>query len=145
MTSFRNFFSFRTASNIILVLNTAVIVFHIFVLLQIFPLNVVWAGRLKSVEEMFVFESVSIVINLILIGIVWRKVILVRQKKRNRVIDALLWFFTLLFALNTAGNLTSTTSVEKFIATPLTFILAVCCLRLSIESPNISASRLDRK
>lgn len=70
MTSFRNFFSFRTASNIILVLNAAVIVFHIFVLLQIFPLSVVWAGRLESVEEMFVFESVSIVINLILIGIV---------------------------------------------------------------------------
>lgn len=86
---------------------------------------------------MYVFESVSILINCLLIFIVLIKGSLIKSRIPIKIINGLLWFFVVLFALNTLGNLTSESNLETYIATPLTFILAILCWRIAIE-PKLS-------
>lgn len=133
----RNTISFFFAMWAVIGINSIVIIFHALVLLRIIPFDIVWAGRLKSVEEMYVFESVSILINCLLIFIVLIKGSLIKSRIPIKIINGLLWFFVVLFALNTLGNLTSESNLETYIATPLTFILAILCWRIAIE-PKLS-------
>jgi hypothetical protein len=46
-----------------IVLLTAVLIFHVLVLTQVVPFTIVWAGKINNVNEMQVFETISIVIN----------------------------------------------------------------------------------
>jgi hypothetical protein len=126
--------SFKVAIWTAIILSSMVIIFHFFVLLQIIPFENVWAGKLKSVEEMYVYESISIVVNCILILIVLVKGKIINIKVSPKVINTALWIFVILFSLNTLGNLTSKTNLETIIATPLTFIFALLCLRLVINT-----------
>jgi hypothetical protein len=124
---------FSFAAYTIITINAAVIIFHFLVLTQVIPFEVVWAGRLKSLEEMYVFETISIVINIILIFIVLTKMKRNASGDRATLINIVLWLFVVVFTLNTVGNLTAATTLETYIATPLTFILAVLCWRVAIE------------
>lgn len=129
--------SFSFALWTVIWINSIVIIFHALVLLRVIPYDVVWAGRLKSVEEMYVFESVSILINCLLIFIVLIKGSLIKSRIPIKIINGLLWIFVVLFALNTLGNLTSETNLETYVATPLTLILSVLCWRIAVE-PQLS-------
>ena len=126
--------SFKVAIWTAIILSSMIIIFHFLVLLQIIPFENVWAGKLKSVEEMYVYESVSIVVNCILILIVLVKGKIINLKVSPKVINTALWIFVILFSLNTLGNLTSKTNLETIIATPLTFIFALLCLRMVINT-----------
>jgi hypothetical protein len=126
--------SFNVAIWTAIILSCLIIIFHFFVLLQIIPFENVWAGKLKSIEEMYVYESISIVINCLLIIIVLVKGQIINLKISPKVINTVLWIFVILFSLNTLGNLTSKTNLETIIATPLTFIFALLCLRIVINT-----------
>jgi hypothetical protein len=102
------------------------------VLVQIIPFDVVWAGRLKTVEEMVVFEMISITINIVLLVILLVKSNYVKRGARDQWVNLALWAFALLFLLNTIGNLFSKTSLETYIATPLTFVSFLFCARLTL-------------
>jgi hypothetical protein len=104
---------------------TCVIIFHLLVITGIIPYTIVWAGKLKSTSDMYVFESISIAINLLLIGVLIIKRRHIKQNISNKILNAVLWFFVIIFALNTLGNLTSKTLLEKALFTPLTFISAI--------------------
>lgn len=126
---------FNTAFYTLLFINSLVIVFHILVLLKIIPYNLVWAGRIKSDDEMYAFESLSLILNSLLM-----LAALVRAQKINFRRGALLsryilLGFTAVFALNTVGNLFAASPIEKWTATPLTFILTLLCLRLFLSGP----------
>jgi hypothetical protein len=109
-----------------------VVIFHLLVLVQIIPFDVVWAGRLKTVEEMVVFEMISITINIVLLVILLVKSNYVKRGARDQWVNLALWAFALLFLLNTIGNLFSKTSLETYIATPLTFVSFLFCARLTL-------------
>ena len=128
--------SFAVALKTVIILSCLIITFHFLVVLQIIPFENVWAGKLKSVQEMYVYESISIVINCFLVFIVLVKGKVINIKISTKVIDTFLWVFVILFSLNTLGNLTSKTSLETLIATPLTFILALLCWRIVINRKN---------
>jgi len=130
----KNSIPFPLALWTVIILSTLVLVFHFLILLMVIPFELVWAGRLKSVEEMFVFESISIVANAMFIFVVLVKAEFISINIPIKIINTVLWIFVVLFALNTLGNLTSKTSLETFIATPLTFILAILCWRLAVHS-----------
>lgn len=82
---------------------------------------------------MLVFETISIVINAILILLGLFKAKRLRLKIPALVLNGLLWLFVVLFLLNTVGNLTATSTLETLIATPLTFLLALLCARVAVE------------
>lgn len=140
--SFLKTIPFLLAARTVIVINIVVIAFHLLVLTKVIPFDVVWGGRLQTEKEMYVFELVSILINLILIVIVLTKIKKIKVGASNKLINFMLWIFVLLFVLNTIGNLTSKTSLETYIATPMTFILALLCSRVAIEpSPRSPAQQ----
>lgn len=124
---------YQVAARIILFILSLIIIFHFIVLLQFIPFEYVWGGRLKTKQEMYVFESVSIFINLLLISIVLVKTRALKLNVSFKVIRFCLFFMSALFLLNTLGNLNAISSTETLVFTPITFILSVACLVLALE------------
>lgn len=123
----------RGVKSVILILFILIVIFHFLVIFGIVPFQNVWGGRLKTQEEMLKFEAFSIVLNLIFIAVVLVKAGFWKVKISPKIISLLLWIMTILFALNTIGNLFAVNDLEKYIATPITFILSVLCFILARE------------
>jgi membrane protein implicated in regulation of membrane protease activity len=49
----------------------------------------------------------------------------IKRNISNKILDAFLWLFVILFAVNTVGNLMAETLFEKLVFTPLTLLSAV--------------------
>ena len=77
-----------------------VIVFHTLILTQIIPYTIVWAGKLKTTNEMFVFEIISIFINLFIVLILLLKGGLIKNNFSNKLLNGILWVFIILFFQN---------------------------------------------
>lgn len=91
----------------------AVILFHLAVLTKAIPYDIAWGGRLQNDSEMYVFEAISILINLFLGLVLLMKGNYVKFRFKKRTIDVILWFFLVLFVLNTVGNFFAKTNFEK--------------------------------
>ena len=124
----------KFAATLMIVLLSCVVVFHLLVLSGIIPYNVVWSGRLESISQMYLFETVSITINLAVIAIMGIKGGYIKPFIPKRVVTFLLWILVILFTLNTVGNMFSKTTLETILFTPLTLISAILCYRMIIES-----------
>jgi hypothetical protein len=55
---------YKTSINILIGLLIAVILFHIAVIVKVIPYGIAWGGRLQNDAEMYVFEAISILVNL---------------------------------------------------------------------------------
>lgn len=121
--------SFRLAINGCLVIFALITLYHALILTSIIPYSMTWGGRLETVEEMYRFETVSILLNLLFLVIIWLKL----KNPGNKVLTILLWLMAGLFALNTLGNLFSLNNLEAYIFTPVTLILSFLFIRLAIE------------
>jgi hypothetical protein len=123
--------STKTTIKILTSLLVLVIFFHLLILLKIIPYTIAWGGRLKTDQEMYVFESVSIVINLLLIFILSLKA----KHVKHKIIDITLWIFFVLFSLNTIGNLLAKTTFEKSFSV-ITLLFAVLLFKILRKSKN---------
>ena len=128
-----NSIPFKRAVNTTLLLLSLVIVFHILVLVQLFPYQKVWGGRLHNAEEMQKFESVSITVNLIIIGLIALRAGYLKIKWPYKIVQIALALLVVLFTLNTIGNLFAVTLFEKLVFTPITLVLAILCYRIYKE------------
>jgi hypothetical protein len=104
------------AIKLVLGILAAVILFHVCIMLKIIPYQITWGGRLKSDAEMYVFESISILINLFLSLVLCMNGDYISYKFSDKFITVVLWFFVILFAANTLGNLFAKTNLEKTFA-----------------------------
>lgn len=109
-------FNVNNIIKIFLGLLSLVILFHICIIVKIIPYNIAWGGRLTNDTEMYIFESISIFINLFLSWILLMKVNLTKFKVSNKTQNVILWIFFVLFVLNTIGNIFAKTNFEKFFA-----------------------------
>jgi hypothetical protein len=114
------------AGIILLTLFSLAIVFHLLVLMEFIPNEIVWGGRITVKEELYIFESISIFMNLLFLLIVLLKTGKLIIKHNLKLIHFLLWFMSIVFLLNTIGNLLAKTTTETIIFTPVTFISAIC-------------------
>lgn len=128
--------SVKIALHTILFILCAVIIFHVLVVLEIIPSNIVWGGRIQSKQEMFVMESVSIALNLIMLlpCLIYGDII--KAKFNPTFIRICFWFMFVLFTLNTIGNIFAKNPLEAYVFTPITALLSLCCLVLAINSRN---------
>lgn len=124
---------FRFAVNFMLVMLSVVLVYHLAIITGIIPYEATWGGRLKTQQEMYRFEAVSIIINLVIMLIIAIKGGYIKRLRPNKMITILLWILVVIYALNTAGNIFSESLLEAIIFTPLTLISAILCVRLAIE------------
>ena len=114
----------KNALKIILGILSAVMVFHFCIILKVIPYNITWGGRLKNDSEMYVFEALSILINLFLILVLSMKSGYSKYKFSEKTINIILWVFVIIFLLNTVGNIFAKTTFEK-IFTGITLLLAL--------------------
>ncbi|GAA4886834.1 hypothetical protein GCM10023311_07950 [Flaviramulus aquimarinus] len=105
-----------TAINLMLYLLVVVILFHLCIMLKIVPYEISWGGRLKNDTEMYVFETISIIINLLLFSILLIKGKYLGRFISMKIVNAALWVFLVVFGLNTIGNILAKTYFEKFFA-----------------------------
>ena len=128
----------------LMVLFSAICVFHFLALFQVIPFDILWGGRLKSKEEMWVFESISILVNFLMLGVVliYRGAIQIGISKKSLRFS--LWAMAVLFFINTIGNLFAINKWEKIIylvklkydvASQLTLYLISYSVILSVTWP----------
>ncbi len=109
------------------------IVFHLLVIIQIIPSSIVWGGRLTNQQELFIFESISIVLNVFFILIMLLVNGSIKVKVKAFFIRAIVWLMSCLFILNTLGNLIAKSSIETIVFTPITIMLSVFSFYLAIN------------
>lgn len=124
---------YKLAVNIMLVLLATIILFHILVLLQLVPWQIVWGGRLDNLHEMRLYEIISITINVFIGIVIAIKGGYVRGILPTKVVSLAIYLVVVLFALNTLGNFFSNSLLEALIFTPVTLLCAVLCYRIAIE------------
>src|SRR6185437_8467584 len=114
---------YRLPVKILLSLLIAVILFHASVIVKAVPYGIAWGGRLENDWVMYVFESISILINLFLGYVLLMKGGYVKFRFKNKTTNVILWTFFSIFLLNTVGNIVAKTNFEKLFAI-VTFIFA---------------------
>ena len=113
------------------------ILFHLSILIGIIffdyaPIDFLWGGQMKTVEQLLKFEIVSL-----LISFVFFFLVLIKSKRLNLpkligVAHVAMWVLFVIFSLNTIGNLLAKTTFEKFFAIA-TGLLAFLLLRIALE------------
>lgn len=98
---------------ILLILIAFTLIFHLCFLFKIIPYNIAWGGRLKTDNEMYVFESLSIMVNLFLGRVILMKGDYIKKRYSEENINIILKVFMVIFILNTIGNLLAITNFEK--------------------------------
>lgn len=114
----------KTSIYIFLGILAVVVLFHIGIITKMIPYEMTWGGRLKNDAEMYVFESISILVNSLLGFLLLIKGGYVKLRLKEKIIDIVLWLFLVLFVINTVGNLFAKTNFEKSLAV-LTFVSAL--------------------
>ena len=109
-------FILNNSIKIFLGLLFAVILFHLCIITKIIPYDITWGGRLRNDTEMYVFETISILINVFLSWVISMKGNFVKYKFPNKAVNIILWIFFSIFILNTIGNIFAKTFFEKFFA-----------------------------
>ena len=117
----------KIAIKLMIGLLSIVLVFHFCVLFEIISYEKVWAGKLTSLDEMRVFETISIVINALMISIIIFKSRNLKNNETNKLVNVFLWVFVFLFAVNTVGNLFAVSVIERVLGTSLTFVSSLLC------------------
>jgi hypothetical protein len=123
--------------NTLLLISALVTVFHLLILVRLIPYEITWGGNLKTVEEMYVFETLSILINLFFVFILLQKGEYIRYVMGRKTVNMILWIFFVLFTLNTIGNLFAETNFEKYF-TLLTLLSSVLIwlIQRTVAAPN---------
>lgn len=120
----------KQAGILLLILSAATIVFHLLVLIGVIPYTVVWGGKIETLEQRYIFEGISLAVNVLLIGTVLQESGYINRFLPKKAIRIILWFFVVVFALNTLGNLFAENRYEQTIGSLLTFSASFLCWRL---------------
>jgi hypothetical protein len=132
-----NVLSFTKAAQLSSILFSMLILFHAAIIAGIIffdyaPVDFLWGGRLKTREELLVFEIISLLVGIVCLLAVQIRAGRIKLPGLQRTAGVVLWILVLIFLLNTVGNLLAKTTFEKFFAI-VTGLLAILCLRLALE------------
>jgi hypothetical protein len=127
------FLTKKLAAQIILLIFSLTVVFHLLVMIKVIPYTMVWGGRLQSDADMYRFEFVSLGLNLLFTFIVLVKSGILSIRIPIWVITSSLWVMFCLFLFNTLGNILSENHLEKIIFTPVTIVLSLLMLVLILK------------
>ena len=120
----------KYASNTLITLFASSIIFHILVILGVFPMTIIWGGRITNRTELLQMETVSILINALFLLVICVKSELIKVNVNQTALNSFIGFMAFIFALNTVGNLFAKSSIETMIFTPVTAISSILCVWL---------------
>jgi hypothetical protein len=130
---FRNLISKKIALIGFLAISFFALVYHFLIIAQIVDYKNAWGGQLTSLDQMYQFETVSVILQIILSGIVFLSTEIDSSNKLKLMFKILLFAITFLFFLNTIGNIFAIQLFEKIVFTPLTFLAGIFALRLALD------------
>eukprot|EP01080_Neovahlkampfia_damariscottae_P012451 gene12451-gene5946 len=123
--------------------NQILIIFSVFgmlynasVLLNIIPREYAWGNRVEESQIAF-FLIISVVINFLflLLNLAHGKFISFNKIGcKSQWISICFFIFSIIFFFNTIGNLLALNNLEKYIFSPLTFMLSLCCLDCALNN-----------
>lgn len=116
--------------NSLIAITCLVSVFHLLIIFSIIPFEHTWGGRLKTIEEMYVFETISLLINSFFLFVLLQKSERFKSYLGQKSIRIILWIFFSIFLLNTLGNLLAKTIFEK-VFSMITLINAYCIWKIN--------------
>ncbi len=119
----------------LLLISSLTIVFHLLVIGGLVSPDIVWGGNITSQGNLWLMEAISIAINIVILLFVLAYAGRLKIKLSPVVAKAGFWILFGLFMLNTLGNLMARHSLETYIFTPLTFLLALFCFRIAAYEP----------
>lgn len=125
----------KTSIKIVLGLLSLVIIFHFCIIAKVIPYSIAWGGQIQNDTEMYVFESISIVVNLFLNFILLMKGNYLKFQFSEKAMNVVLWVFFVIFILNTAGNIFAKSNFEKLFAA-LTLLFAVLIWKILRKGTN---------
>jgi len=125
-------FNPNLTGNILLILLVLLVVFHLLVIAGIVPYNIVWAGKINNRTQLLRMESISLVVLALAILLVTLKMGYLTFLNYPAVINGGMWVLFAFFLLNTLGNLTAKSPVEKYGFGTLTLLMSLCYLVLAI-------------
>jgi len=125
--------SLSSAIKLIICLLSIALFYHFLIITGIISYEAAWGGRLENKTQMYRFETFSIVLNLFILLVVCLKGQIIKNTVSGKLLKFLFYALTVLFALNTVGNIFSENIWEAIIFTPLTFVLAILFARLAID------------
>lgn len=131
----------KTALKLMIGLLSIVILFHLSILFQVLSYEVVWAGKLNSLEEMYAFETLSILMTVLLLIVLLVKFKNINKNTSNKVVNAIIWAFVVIFGLNTIGNLFSESTIELLLGTSLTLLSTFLCWVIVKKEKNNASHR----
>ncbi|WP_373523686.1 hypothetical protein [Aquiflexum sp.] len=105
-----------TYIKILIGITVSALILHFLILLKIIPYGIAWGGRLTTDQEMYTFETLSIIISLFFIYVLAQKGKFVKAIFSDKTLSVILWIFFGLFVLNTIGNVFAETTFEKWFA-----------------------------
>jgi len=109
-------------------------VFHVFVLLNVIPSDIVWGGQIDNLAiNLITLEITALLVTLVFTVIIAAKMDYIKAGRFKRAINIGVWIIFAYLILNTLGNLASGISFENLIFAPITLLLAICALRLAVE------------
>lgn len=119
---------------IILIITSLFAIFHILTIAGIIPDKIVWGGKLSGSNKFKIMEIVSLLF-IIIAGISgYFTAQSISNGNASILLKILAWFFTVIFTLNTVGNIFAETNFERYAFTPVTIVLAYLFLRLAIKA-----------
>ena len=126
------------AANVATVLFAIVIILQLLLALGILPISMAWGGTQSQLTTGLRLASLASVVTLAVFAfIIRRRAGLNSNTPPSTMIKILSWLITAFMVLNTLGNLTSQSTAEKLVFTPLTLLLAICCFVVSISKTEI--------
>lgn len=130
----KKWIGFQTAGRLLILFFGLLAVFHLLVFLGVLSSNLVWGGQATgSTENLRQLEFFSLIFSLLFALIVTAKIHPPEVATAKRLIRVLMWLVFAYLLVNIAGNLTSPSTWERIIFTPLTLVAAFLALRLAIE------------
>lgn len=120
------------AGNALLLLFGLLFIFHLLVLFEAIPYDIVWAGKIKGRRYLRKMESISLLVLGLAAMIVSLRMGYINFFKNPDVINIGMWILFAFFTLNTIGNLTAKSPIEKYGFGMLTIMMALLALRLAL-------------
>jgi hypothetical protein len=134
MKRFKELISLLLSLQILGIFSVLTLIFHGLILTKVIPYEIAWGGRLKSTQEMVIFETVSIVINALILIAITARIRFLKQSEEPMIFRMIFGITSLLFLINTLGNLYAITDLERFIFTPLTAIATILSFRSALTN-----------
>ncbi len=134
MTTIPSLITARIAATAATVLFAVVILLQLLLAAGILPVTMAWGGQQDTLTfSLRVASLVAVFVLGCFIYVIRRRAGLIGPEPIPVSIKVMSWVITGFMALNTLGNLASSSLGETLLFTPITFVLLICCGVVSLS------------